>query len=176
MGLIMTEYLFLEKMSEKRKRSVINFNHIDKRNEEKKEELTKLFEFYHKLWFCHQRVFIQAKRLNLALNLASVGLVTIGTIVGGVTLNPIILGSITGAGILLKTALEMKNLQRKIDQSKLAFTAYETVLMDRRNFLRGDEWKKEEFLMKLKTLDDLVIGMGLNWEKFLRKNRKEYDV
>ena len=171
MGLIMTKYLFLEKMSEKRSerakqatrtRSVISFNHIDQRNLEKKDEFTKLFKFYHKLWFCHKRVWIQAKRLNLTLNLASVGLVTIGTVVGGVTLNPIVLGTILGAGILLKTALEMKNLQRKIDQSKLAFTAYQTVLSDLRNFMRGDEWRKEEFLMKLKTLDDLIIGMGLN--------------
>ena len=176
MGLIMTEYLFLEKMSEKRKRSVINFNHIDKRNEEKKEELTKLFEFYHKFWFCHKKINRQAKTMNLALNLTSGVLVVIGTIVGGVTLNPIISGSITGAGVLLKTTMEMKNLQRKIDQSKLAFTAYETVLSDLRNFLRGDEWKKEKFLMKLKTLDDLVISMGLNWEKFLGKYRKEFDV
>ena len=30
--------------------------------------------------------------------------------------------------------------------------------------------------MKLKTLDDLVIGMGLNWEKFLGKYRKEFEV
>ena len=145
MGLIMTEYLFLEKMSEKRKRSVINFNHIDKRNEEKKEELTKLFEFYHKLWFCHKRVFIHSKRMNLALNLASVGLVKIGTIVDGVTLNPIVLGTISGAGILSKTALEMKNLQRKINQSKLAFTAYNTVLSDLRNFCVEMNGKRRNF-------------------------------
>ena len=159
-----------------RKRSVISSNHIDKRNAEKMEELSKLYEFYHKLWFCHKRVFIQAKRLNLTLNLASVGLMTIETVVGGATLHPIVLGTISRAGILLKSALEMKNLQRKIDQAKLAFTAYQTVLSDLRNFMRGDEWRKEEFLMKLKTLDDLVIGMGLNWEKHLGKYRKEFDV
>ena len=171
------QFIFLEeKMGEKRKRSVISFNHIDQRNLAKKDELTELFKFYHKLWFCHKKLHNQAKKLNLALNLTAGILVSIGTIVGGVTLNPILLGSITGAGVLLKTAMEMKNLQRKIDQSKLAFTTYETVLMDLRNFLRGDEWKKEEFLEKLKTVDDLVIGMGFNWETFLGRYEKKIDA
>ena len=156
----------------KRKKSVINFNHIDQRHLEKKDELTHMFEFYHKPWFCHKKVFDQAKRMNLVLNLISVSLVTTGTIVGGLTMNPIVLGVISGAGVLLKTTLEMKNLQKKIEKSRDAFTSYAKVLADLRNFMRGEEWKKEEFLMKLKTLDDRVIEMGLNWEKY----RKEFDV
>ena len=72
--------------------------------------------------------------------------------------------------------MEMKDLQQKIKNSKLAFTSYAKVLSDLRNFLRGEEWHKEEYLQKLKTLDDVVIEMGLNWEKFLGRYRKEYDV
>ena len=151
----------------KRKKSVINFNHIDQRNLAKKDELTKMYEFYHKLWFCYKKVFTQAKRWHLTLNLISVGLVTTGTTVGGLTMNPIVLGVISGAGILLKTTMEMKNLQKKINNSRLAFTSYANILADLRNFLRGEEWNKDEFLMKLKALDDSVIDMGLNWEKFL---------
>ena len=41
---------------------------------------------------------------------------------------------------------------------------------------RGEEWHKEECLQKLKTLDDMVIDMSLNWEKFVGKYREEYDV
>ena len=143
--------MFLEK------KSVFSFNHIDQRNLEKKDELEKLYAFYHRLWFCYKKVFTQAKRLNLTLNLISVSLVTTGTIVGGLTMNPIVLGVISGAGVLLKTTMEMKNLQRKIEQSRDAFTSYAKNLADLRNFLRGEEWNKEEFLMKLKTLDDRVI-------------------
>ena len=176
----MAELVFLEKMSDEktltREKSVFNFNHIDPKNLERKEELEKLFAFYHKLWFCYRKVFYRKKKINLALNLISVSLVTTGTIVGGVTMNVIILGVISGAGVILKTAMEMKNLQQKIENSKLAFTSYAKVLSDLRNFLRGEEWHKEEYLQKLKTLDDMVIEMGLNWEKFVGQYRKEYDV
>ena len=92
------EYLFLEKMSDEkkaltRKKSVFNFNHIDPKKLERKEELEKLYAFYHKLWFCYKKVFTRAKKINLTLNLISATLVTTGTIVGGVTMNPVILES-----------------------------------------------------------------------------------
>ena len=44
-----------------------------------------------------------------------------------------------------------------------------------RNFLRGETFNKEEYLQKLKTLDDMVIDMSLNWEKFVGKYKKEFD-
>ena len=66
-------------------------------------------------------------QLNLALNLVAATLVTTGTIVGGVTMNPIVLGVISGLGVILKTAMEMTNLQKKIENSKVAFTSYAKV-------------------------------------------------
>ena len=143
---------------------------------ERKDELENLYAFYHKLWYCYKKVFSREKKILLGLNLLSVTLVTTGTIVGGVTMNPIILGVISGAGVVLKTAMEMKNPQQKIENAKIAFTSYAKVLSDLRNFLRGEEWEKDVFLQKLKTLDDMVIEMGLNWEKFLGKYKKEYEV
>ena len=163
-------------MSRQEKKSVFNFNHIDQKHLERKDELEKLYAFYHKLWFCYKNVFSREKEINLTLNLISATLVTTGTIVGGVTMYPVILGVISGAGVILKTAMEMKNLQKKIENAKIAFTSYAKVLSDLRNFLRGEEWHKEEYLQKLKTLDDMVIEMGLNWEKFVGKYRKEFKV
>ena len=153
-------------MEEKR---VFAFNHIDTKNKERLEELQKLFKFYHKLWFCYKMVYARSKKVLLALNLVSVSLVAVRSIVGGVTMNPVILGVISGAGVVLKTAMEMKNLSQKIEHAKFVFTSYAKVLSELRNFLRGEEYHKEEFLRKLKTLDDLVIEMSLNWEKFVEK-------
>ena len=99
---------------------------------ERKEELEKLFKFYHKLWYCYKKVHSREKKILFGLNLISVTLVTTGTIVGGVTMNPVILGVISGAGVILKTTMEMKNLQKKIENSKVAFTSYEK-LPSRRN-------------------------------------------
>ena len=158
-----------------RKKSVKNFNHIDETNPQK-EELEKLYAFYHKLWYCYKKVHSREKKIFGGLNLVSVTLVSTGSIVGGVTMNPIVLGILSGLGVLLKTAMEMKNLQKKIQNANVAFTAYAKVLSDLRNFLRGEEWHKEEYRHKLKTLDDMVIDMSLNWEKFVGKYREEYEV
>ena len=65
------------------------------------------------------------KKINLAINLISATLVTAGTIAGAVTLNPIILGTITGAGLLLKTASEIKQYSNKIAMVKMGLSTYE---------------------------------------------------
>ena len=57
--------------------------------------------------------------MNLLINLTSSGLVAIGTIAGGVTMNPIVLGVISGLGLVVKTASEIKNLKSKIEMSKI---------------------------------------------------------
>ena len=48
----------------------------------------------------------------------------IGTISGGLTMNPIILGVINGAGILLTNFGKMKNYKKKIEMTKIAFTTF----------------------------------------------------
>ena len=68
-GWIILQYLFLIpafKMEEKktltRKKSVLNFNHIDQKNLERKDELEKLYAFYRKLWYCYKKVFSREKK------------------------------------------------------------------------------------------------------------------
>ena len=58
-------------------------------------------------------VYSRSKAILLTLNLVSVTLVTTGSIVGGVTMNPVILRVISGARALLKTVMEMKTLSKK---------------------------------------------------------------
>ena len=153
MGWIIQELVFLEKMSEKRsenkltrKISVFNFNHIDQKNKERNEELEKLFKFYHKLWYCYKKVHSREKKINYVLNMLAATLVATGTVVGAATMKPIVLGTLSGLGVVLKSAMEMKNLQKNIQNANVAFTAYAKVLSDLRNFLRGEEWHKEEYL------------------------------
>ena len=125
------------------------FNHIDPTiDEEKKKELEELYKYYHKLWWCHKKAVKRLKQVNLAVNLASVGLITAGTIAGAVTLNPIILGVITGTGLLIKTTSEMKKYANKIELFKIGLTTYEKTLVDLRSFLRGKEYFHEEFIKK----------------------------
>ena len=51
--------------------------------------------------------------MDLSCKIGSTGLVAIGTIVGAITLNPIVLGVISGSGLILK------------EMCKFAYTTYE---------------------------------------------------
>ena len=103
------------------------------------------------------------------MNLTSSGLVAIGAIAGGVTMNPIVLGVISGVGLIVKTASEMKNLKSKIEMSKFAFTTYEKTLSDLRFALRGGNFDRTEFLSSMEAIDGIVIDLGLDLEKFENK-------
>ena len=58
-----------------------------------------------------------------------------GTIAGGVTLNPVVLGTISGSRVLLKTRSEIKNYRKKIELCRFAYTSYEKILIDLRSFM-----------------------------------------
>jgi len=87
-------------------------------------------------------------------------------------LNPIVLGTISGAGLILKTFSEAKNFERKIEMCKFACTTYEDILTDLRSFLRGLEFNDKEFLDYVKVLDDIIIDMCPLSDKFEDKYNK----
>ena len=64
--------------------------------------------------------------------MALTGSIVIGSVVGALTANPAIIGSMSGAGLTLKTFSETKNFKRKIEMSKFAYTTYQKVLLDLR--------------------------------------------
>ena len=81
-----------------------NFNHISKNlSDDKIKEIKDLYKYYHKKICCYKKSFQHYQKMHLSTNLGSVGLVVIGTISGSFILNPIILGAISGAGVLLQT-------------------------------------------------------------------------
>ena len=70
------------------------------------------------------------------MNIASVLFASVGVITGGITLNPIVLGTLTTAGKLLKSCHEFKNINSKTDLLKFSFTSYEKVLTNLREAMR----------------------------------------
>ena len=101
--------------------NIFNFNHIDKnKTKEEIQEIKELYKFYHYKYWCHRQAFKHFRKLNLAINIASTGLIVIGAVAGNLTANPAILGSISGAGLVLKTLSDTKNYNRKIEMSKFA--------------------------------------------------------
>ena len=99
-----------------KKYSVFEFNHIDKLlNEEEIETLKELYSYYHKKFWCYKKAFKQFKIIDESLTISGILLVITGTITGGLTLNPIILGVINGTGILLTNVSKMKNYKKKME-------------------------------------------------------------
>ena len=75
------------------------------------------------------------------------------------TMNPIPLAVITGAGLLLKTFTDVKKYDRKIDTTKFAYTSYEKILMELRSYLRGKPYDNLTFLNEVKHIDALITDL-----------------
>ena len=95
------------------KENIFRFNHIDKsKTNEEIQEIKELYKYYHFKFWVYQKAYKHFKKLNILLNIASTGLIVVGTVVGGLTASPAILGSISGAGLVLKTFSETKNYKK----------------------------------------------------------------
>ena len=171
----MRQYLLKSNKMRRRKQSIFDFNHIDPHiQEEELKEIKNLFRFYHKRFWCLKRAHSRFKKMNLLMNCTSSGLVAIGAIAGGVTMNPIVLGVISGVGLIVKTASEMKNLKSKIEMSKFAFTTYEKTLSDLRFALRGGNFDRTEFLSSMEAIDGIVIDLDWIWRSLRINGRKSF--
>ena len=105
------------------KENIFCFNHIDKsKTKEEIQEIKELYKYYHFKFWVYQKAYKHFKKLNLLLNITSSGLIVVGAVAGGLTANPAILGSISGAGLVLKTFSETKDYKKKIELSKFCYT------------------------------------------------------
>ena len=126
------------------KENIFCFNHIDKsKTKEEIQEIKELYKYYHYKYWCHRQAFKHFKKLNFLLNMSSSGLIVIGAVAGGLTANPAILGSISGAGLVLKTFSETKDYKKKIELSKFCYTTYSKVLVELRTLLRGATFERK---------------------------------
>ena len=155
---------------------IIGFNHIsDSLSYEEVNKLQALYRSYHRLQMCYKWKYKKLRRLKLFLELSSIGLTTVGAIVGGVTLNPIILGSLTGSGIMIQAYLTKSDLNKRVDRCKFAFTSYERVLVQLKSFLRGLLYDESNFLSDLKVIDDIIIDQCPSIEKYFDKYDKVFN-
>ena len=155
---------------------VIGFNHIsDNLSNDEVIKLKTLYKSYHRLQMCYKWKYKKLRRLKLSLELSSIALTSVGAIIGGITLNPIILGSLTASGIMIQAYLTKSDLHKRVDMCKLAFTTYEKVLVQLKNFLRGLAYHETNFLTDLKILDDIIIDQCPSVEKYYDKYNKVYN-
>ena len=158
-------------------KDIFEFNHIDGSLSEL--DITTLKDFYshyHKKYWCFKRSYNSYKFLDDVFTISGISLVAIGTISGGITLNPVVLGVINGAGIIVAGIGKKKNLKRKIEMSSIAFTTYEKVLVELRAALRGDKFDKQEFIVRMKLIDEMIIDQTPIEDRFASRYNKKFSL
>ena len=156
-------------------KNIFEFNHIDPNlSKEDLKTIKDLYKYYHKKFWCYKKAYRSYKFLDNFFSYMSMSLVVTGTIAGGITLNPVILGVINGAGVIVAGVGKKHNYKRKIEMTKIAFTTYEKVLVELRSVLRGDEWNKDEFVSKMKLIDEMIIDQTPEPDKFIIKYNNKF--
>ena len=154
---------------------IFEFNHTDSLlSEEEVKTLKEFYKYYHKKFWCFKKTFKHFKIINESITISGILLVIIGTISGGLTLNPIVLGVINGVGILLTNFGKMKNYKKKIEMTKIAFTTYDKVLVELRSAMRGDEFDKDQFIDKMKVVDAMIIDQTPLADKYVKQYDKKW--
>ena len=158
-------------------KDIFEFNHIDKSlSESDVKTLKDFYSHYHKKYWCYKRSYKSYKFLDDVFTICGISLVAVGTITGGITLNPVIIGIINGAGIIVAGIGKKKNFKRKIEMSRIAFTTYEKVLVELRAALRGDEFNKQEFIERMKLIDEMIIDQTPIADRFASRYSKKFSI
>ena len=69
---------------------------------------------------------------------------------------------------------KMKHYKKKIEMLKIAFTSYEKVLVELRSALRGDEFDKDQFIDKMKVIDEMIIDQTPLADKYVKLYDKKW--
>ena len=58
--------------------------------------------------------------------------------------------------------------------TRIAYTTYEKVLVELRVSLRGDEWNKQDFVNRMKLIDDMIIDQTPEPDRFVSKYEEKF--
>ena len=158
-------------------KDIFEFNHIDKSlSESDVKTLKDFYKHYHKKYWCFKKSYKSYKFLDDVFTISGICLVAIGTISGGITLNPVVLGVVNGAGVIVTGIGKKNNYKRKIEMTRIAFTNYEKVLVELRSALRGDDFNKEEFVDRMKLVDEMLIDQTPIADRFVSRYEKKFGL
>ena len=153
----------------------MEFNHISTSlNEDEISKLKALYRTYHRLYKCYEMKYRKLRRLKLSLEMSSIFLTVSGIVSGSVTLNPVILATISGSGILIQGYLTKSDINKRVNMCRFAYTSYQKILAQLKSYLRGIEYNENELLSDLKILDDIIIDQCPSIEKMSEIYSKKF--
>ena len=96
-------------------KDIFEFNHIDSSlSESNIKTLKDFYSHYHKKYWCFKRSYKRYKILDEGFTISGICLVAVGTIVGGITLNPIVLGVTNSSGVVVAGIGKKKIIRKKL--------------------------------------------------------------
>ena len=100
-------------------RDIFEFNHIDQTlSKEKVKILKDLYAYYHKKHYGYEKLHRGFQRKNFVCNLSAGKLIISAAVAGGITLNPIVIATLTGVGLTLKVVASLKKINTIKKQNK----------------------------------------------------------
>ena len=93
----------------------------------------------------------------------------IGTIAARITLNPVILGVLNGAGVIVAGIGKKKLQEKDWNESNCLHNHWKKVLVELRSALRGDEFNKNEFIDKMKLIGEMMTDETPLADRFVKK-------
>jgi hypothetical protein len=70
----------------------------------------------------------------------------------------------------------IKNYDRKLEMNKFASASYQNILNKIRSYLWGEDYKVDELISEMCWLDDIVVDLCQNADKYEKKYNSMYSV
>ena len=136
----------------------LDFNHVSKNlSEGEVDKLKSLYYSYHRNGMWYKWKYKKLNRVRLTLDIVTTLVTTVGVVAGGVTMNPIILGCVSGAGILAQSYVTKSGIGGRVSKCKSAYVSYEKILSLIKSHLRGAPYEEHALLTELRLIDEIVV-------------------
>ena len=111
-------------------RDIFEFNHIDQTlSKEKVKILKDLYAYYHKKHYGYEKLHRGFRRKNFVCNLSAGKLIISAAVAGGITLNPVVIATLSGVGLILKAVASLKKYDKKKNKQILPVSNTKKALM-----------------------------------------------
>ena len=154
-------------------RGIFEFNHIDQTlSKEKVKILKDLYAHYHKKHFGYEKLYRGFRRKHFVCNLSPGKLIISAAVAGGITLNPVVIATLTGVGLILKAVASLKKYDKKTEQANFARIEYPKILDEIRFYLRVEAFD-EVFLDRLEMIDNFITDHCMEIPPSISKKYEE---
>ena len=110
------------------------------------EMLKNLYAYYHKKHYGYEKLYRSFQRKNLICNISAGKLIVSAAVAGDITLNSVVIATLTGVGLIVKVVTTFKKYDKKVEKANFARIEFQKILDEIRFYLRGEPFNEKGFL------------------------------